>query len=85
MFGNWLSNHSKKIRQLIWVGVEALCWAIWRCCNDVVFEKIKIFWFLQVIFRGAYWLSFWAQLQRNNQAKDLLSMMSKKLESFRAS
>jgi hypothetical protein len=24
MFGNWLANHSKKIRQLIWVGVDAL-------------------------------------------------------------
>jgi hypothetical protein len=60
--------------------VAALCWAIWRCRNDVVFEKIKINSILQVIFRGAYWLRFWAQLQRNNQAKDLLSMMRKKLE-----
>jgi hypothetical protein len=35
---------------------------------------------LQVIFRGAYWLRFWAQLQREEQAKDILIAMSRKLE-----
>jgi hypothetical protein len=35
---------------------------------------------MQVTFRGAYWMHFWAQLQRDEQAKDALSSMSKKLE-----
>jgi hypothetical protein len=35
---------------------------------------------MHVIFRGAYWLHYWAQLQREEQATDALSMMSKKLE-----
>jgi hypothetical protein len=35
---------------------------------------------LQVIFRGAYWLRFWAQLQRKEQAKDTLIATSRKLE-----
>ena len=35
---------------------------------------------MQVIFRGAYWLRFWAQLQRDEQSKDTLVVMSKKLE-----
>jgi hypothetical protein len=35
---------------------------------------------LQVIFRGAYWLRFWAQLQHKEQAKDTLIAMSRKLE-----
>jgi uncharacterized membrane-anchored protein len=34
----------------------------------------------KVIFRGAYWLRFWAQLQRKEQAKDILIAMSRKLE-----
>ena len=80
MFGNWLSNQNKKIRNLIWVGVAAIFWAIWRCRNDVVFNRIKSNSIMQIIFRGAYWLRFWAQLQREEQAKDALSMMSKKLE-----
>jgi hypothetical protein len=28
IFGSWLSNQSKNIRNLIWVGVAAMCWAI---------------------------------------------------------
>jgi hypothetical protein len=35
---------------------------------------------LQVIFRTAYWLRFWAQLQRKKQAKDILIAMSRRLE-----
>ena len=42
MFGSWLSNQSKKIRNLIWVGVAAVCWAIRNCRNDIIFNKIKI-------------------------------------------
>ena len=57
-----------------------MCWAIWRCRNDVVFNHMKYNSIMQVIFRGAYWLRFWAQLQRNETAKDALSAMSKKLE-----
>jgi len=35
---------------------------------------------MQVIFRGAYWLCLWAQLQLDETAKDMLSKISKKLE-----
>jgi hypothetical protein len=65
---------------LIWIGVAVVCWAIWRCRNDIIFHKIKLNSILQVIFRGAYWLRFWAQLQRSEQAKDAISLISRKLE-----
>jgi hypothetical protein len=65
---------------MIWVGVSAICWAIWKRRNDIVFKKTKFNSFLQVIFRGDYWLRFWAQLQRKEQAKDTLIAMSRKLE-----
>jgi exonuclease III len=80
MFGNWLSNQHKKVKNMIWVGVAALCWAIWRCRNDVIFNKLKTNSVMQVIFRGAYWMRFWAQLQREEETKDTLSDLSKKLE-----
>ena len=83
MFGSWLSNQSKKIRNLIWVGVAAVCWAIWRCRNDIIFHKVKYHLILQVIFRGAYWLRFWTQLQREEQAKTTLSLMSRKHRDYR--
>jgi hypothetical protein len=79
MFGNWLNNQHKDFKQLIWVGVAAICWAIWKCRNDIVFKKTKFNSIPQVIFRGAYWLRFWAQLQRKEQAKDILVAMSRKL------
>jgi len=80
MFGNWLTNQNKRIRNLIWVGTAACCWAIWRCRNGVIFNQIKSNSIMQVIFRGTYWLQSWAQLQHDESAKDTLSMMSKKLE-----
>jgi hypothetical protein len=62
MFGNWLKNQHKDFKHLVWVGIAAICWAIWKCRNDIVFKKTKFNSILQVIFRGAYWLRFWAQL-----------------------
>jgi hypothetical protein len=41
MFGNWLNNQHKDSKKLIWVGVAAICWAIWKCRNDIVFKKMK--------------------------------------------
>jgi hypothetical protein len=80
MFGGWLSNQNKRMRNLIWVGVAAMYWAIWRCRNDVIFNQMKSNSIMQVIFRGAYWLRTWAPLQHDEIAADALSMMSKKLE-----
>jgi hypothetical protein len=80
MFGTWLNNQHKDYNPLIWVGVAAICWAIWKCRNGIIFKKTKFNSILRVIFRGAYWLRFWAQLQYKEQAKDTLITMSKKLE-----
>jgi hypothetical protein len=54
MFGRWLNNQHKDFKHLIWVGVAAICWVIWKCQNDIVFKKTKFNSILQVIFRGAY-------------------------------
>ena len=70
MFGTWLNNQHKKTRYLINK----------RCRNDTIFNKIKVNLILQVIFRETYWLYFWAQLQRDEQAKNTLSLMSKNIE-----
>ena len=65
---------------LIWVGVAALCWAIWNTRNDIVFYRIKYNSILHVIFRGTYWLCFWAQLQRDGHNKNALSSLSTRIE-----
>jgi len=39
--------------------------AIWISRNEVVFDKCKPKSYLQVLFRGTYWLSQWALLQHH--------------------
>jgi hypothetical protein len=51
-----------------------------KCRNDIIFKKTEFNSLLQVIFRGVYWLRFWAQLQHKEQAKYTLIIMSRKLE-----
>jgi RsiW-degrading membrane proteinase PrsW (M82 family) len=68
------------MKGLIWVGIAVLCWAIWRCRNDIIFNKMKTNSIMQVIFRGAYWLRSWSQFQCDEQAKVTLTLLSKKLE-----
>jgi RsiW-degrading membrane proteinase PrsW (M82 family) len=80
LFGTWLNNQPKNMKGLIWVGVAALFWAIWRCWNDVIFNKLKTNSIMQVIFRGAYWLRSWSQFQRDEQDKNTLIMLSRRLE-----
>ena len=56
------------------VGVAELCWAIWRCRTDIIFNKTKYSSFMQDVFKGTYWLHLWAQLQH----KDMINVMFRK-------
>jgi hypothetical protein len=80
MFGNWLHILDDNMKKITMAGVAALCWAIWRCRNGIIFNKTKYSSFMQVTFRGTYWLVFWAQLQHDNTTKDLLRWMSSDIE-----
>jgi hypothetical protein len=80
MLGSWLFNKNSKIRDLIWVGLAALYWKIWKIRIDIIFHRIKYNSILQFIFSGTYWLRFWAQLQRDEHNKNLLPSLSTKLE-----
>jgi hypothetical protein len=58
MFENWLHILDDNMKKITMAGVAALCWAIWRCRNDIIFNKIKYSSFMQTIFNGIYWLCF---------------------------
>ena len=62
MFTNWLQRIAIKEKRIIWSGVSVQCWAIWLCRNNVVLYNHPIPSFLQVIFRGTYWVRFWTLL-----------------------
>lgn len=67
MFGNWLNGVDKFNKDRIRIGVSALCWSIWRCRNDIIFNNIKSFNFLQVIHMVAHWVQQWALLLPQDQ------------------
>jgi hypothetical protein len=48
MFGNWLNNQNKDFKQLIRVGVATICWAIWKCRNDIVFKSRSLIRFCRL-------------------------------------
>ena len=74
MLGNWLSKFDNNERHVVLVGAATLCWAIWRCRNDIIFNKTKL------LFQGAYWLRLWAQLQRKDMINVLFRRASLALE-----
>jgi hypothetical protein len=70
MFRRWLTGIVMEECKIIFMGVEALCWAIWCTRNDdLVFEKKKQYTFMQVTCRGIYWLRFWAWLQHEDRGR----------------
>jgi hypothetical protein len=64
LFGPWLRSFSQKQRALALIGVTAFCWAFWFSRNEVVFQKSKSKSFLQVMFRGTFWIRGWSILSR---------------------
>jgi hypothetical protein len=68
-------------KNLIIIGVSVLCWAIWISRNDLVFNKVHMLTYMQVLFRGTHWLRLWAQLQKSEEAADLLRKACRHLES----
>ena len=66
LFGNWLNGVQPRLKHQFFVGIAALCWAVWLCRNDVVFNGSKTNSFVQVIFKGTYWARQWSLLLKED-------------------
>jgi hypothetical protein len=64
MFGNWLNGVDKNDKSRIHIGVSALCWSIWNCRNDIIFNRQKGTDFLHVISRVVHWIELRAFYQQ---------------------
>jgi len=73
MFGNWLYETDKKTKAKIRIGISALCWSIWTCRNNFVFNHTRSFNFLQVIHMVAHWIQLWAFLLPADQQEYLVT------------
>jgi hypothetical protein len=71
VFGAWVHNTNSANRQLLFVGIGVMLWAIWLNRNDVVFNKTLISSYMQVIFRGTHWAWTWALFQKEEKRKVL--------------
>jgi hypothetical protein len=80
IFGSWLTGMDLNTKNLIITGLSVLCWAIWISRNDLVFNKVHMLTYLQVLFKGTHLLRLWAQLQKS-EATDLLRKACHHLES----
>lgn len=73
MFGNWLNGVDKDDKARIRIGISALCWSIWNCRNDMVFNKIDSTNFLQVIHTMVHWIQLWHFLLPEDQRECMVS------------
>jgi hypothetical protein len=77
LFNGWANGVGKQFKKLVLVGAAALCWALWTSRNNVVFDNSPFKTYMQVLYRGTYWLQQWAQLQRHEEhAKELMDACS---------
>ena len=54
MFGNWLNGVDKQTKARIRIGVSAICWSIWNCRNNLIFNIARNFHAMQVINMAAH-------------------------------
>jgi hypothetical protein len=79
LFGPWFRSFSSKQRNLVLVGLAAICWALWISRNDLVFQKSHYKSILQVIFRGTFWIRTWSVLS-NHEGRTILKDGCRALE-----
>jgi hypothetical protein len=60
MFVDWLQGFNSVLKPMLLLGATVLCWALWICRNDLVFEKKILCYPLQVIHLPSQKLSSWA-------------------------
>jgi hypothetical protein len=49
------------------VGLAAICWAMWKSCNSISFEKKRFRSPTEIIFLASSFLKYWAGLQKEEE------------------
>lgn len=84
-YGKTYMECDPRLKYQMFVGIAALCWAVWLNRNDVVFSGSNTNSFLQVIFRGMHCARHWSLLLKKddgNMIKHYCKMIEIRDESF---
>jgi hypothetical protein len=71
LFNPWLRSFVHKQRKHVLLGATAFCWALWLNRNEAIFQRSKSTLFLQVMFRGTYWIRSWSILSKEDEMSTL--------------
>jgi hypothetical protein len=71
MFGSWIRRFTPGLRNQIIVGIAAICWVLWLNRNDAVFQNLVNNSYLQVLFRGTYWIRQWSMMSKEEEGRNL--------------
>jgi len=71
MFGSWRRRFAPGLRNQIIVGIAAICWVLWLNRNDAVFQNLVTNSYLQVLFRGTFWIRQWSKLSKEEEGRNL--------------
>ena len=71
LFGTWLNGVTTHIASSIRIGICAFLWAIWNCRNDMIFNRLSMINFLQVIFRATAWIRTWSLITPTGSREQL--------------
>jgi hypothetical protein len=73
LFGNWLRGFESKLKRQTWVGIAAICWALWLSRNDLVFNGYNHVSFLQVIFKATQLARLWSLLLKEDEGIEVIA------------
>jgi hypothetical protein len=68
------------LKKLAFVGAATLYWALWTSRNDMVFDNSLMKTYMQVLYRGTYWLRLWVRLQKHEELAKQIVDACKALE-----
>lgn len=79
-FDRWIKTFPKLDKRLVLVGVSALFWSIWKCRNDIVFNRRKFCDPMVIVKLMCTWINDWAVLQIKDPEVKLLTLGAKLVE-----
>ena len=71
MFRSWIRRFAPRLRNQIIVEIAAMCWVLWLNRNEAVFQNRVTNSYLQVLFRGTFWIRQWSMLSKEEEGRKL--------------